>query len=389
MAQSLTFTENHIAEKNAVIDRRQDCQGNNIFLVVKAGEKVKDAIWQTSQHISRALLQAYKDDEQRLGEIEKQADSAVSFDLGIFERDIRLETAFQRAVRLEVDVQLSPKSRDVSLVGKFGKTSIIGAERNIKRTNTTPHGSMLPTPSTSHVDYVRVYEPAEDSYLLLDNLASSGERIFLEHRFPSASPAPVVLEVGTGSGVVLAFITAHAETIFGRSDIATIGTDVNPFACEATAETVRLATAEQVKASKDAGKFCDCLVGDLSTALRPGVVDILIFNPPYVPTEALPEMQGNEVTGSQDVFERDSRLLALSYAGGINGMETTDRLLDQLPGVLSHRGVAYVLLCKQNFPNAVIERIQKWSGGWNAVNIGSSGKKAGWEQLCILRIWRP
>ncbi|KAK5715678.1 S-adenosylmethionine-dependent methyltransferase [Elasticomyces elasticus] len=248
---------------------------------------------------------------------------------------------------------------------------------------------MLPTPSTSHVDYDRVYEPAEDSYLLLDNLASSDESSFLEHRFPASTPAPLVLEVGTGSGVVLAFITAHADTIFGRSDIATIGTDVNPFACEATAETVRLAVAEQVKAGEDAGKFCDCIVGDLSTALRPGVVDVLIFNPPYVPTEALPEMPGNEVTGSQDVFERDSRLLALSYAGGINGMETTDRLLDQLPEVLSHRGVAYVLLCKQNFPDAVIERIQQWSGGWNAVNIGSSGKKAGWEQLCILRIWRP
>ncbi|KAK5716719.1 S-adenosylmethionine-dependent methyltransferase [Elasticomyces elasticus] len=248
---------------------------------------------------------------------------------------------------------------------------------------------MLPTPSTSHVDYDRVYEPAEDSYLLLDNLASSDESSFLEHRFPVSTCAPLVLEVGTGSGVVLAFITAHAETIFGRSDIATIGTDVNPFACEAAEETVRLAVAEQVKAGKVQGQFCDCVLGDLSNALRPASVDVLIFNPPYVPTEALPETPGNEVTGSQDVFERDSRLLALSYAGGINGMETTDRLLDQLPEVLSHRGVAYVLLCKQNFPDAVIERIQRWSGGWNAVNIGSSGKKAGWEQLCILRIWRP
>ncbi|KAK5699944.1 S-adenosylmethionine-dependent methyltransferase [Elasticomyces elasticus] len=451
MAQSLSLTENHIAEKNAVIDRRQDCHGHSIFLVVKAGEKVEDAIWQTSQLISRALLQAYKDDEQRLGEIENQADNAVSFDLGIFERDNKLETAFERAVRLEDDVPLSPKSRDVSkesvrrngdsreanltlafvvnratlliavspcsersypptivvtsiwlkcrfiltstslqsLVGKFGTTSIIGAKRNINRTKTTPHGSMLPTPSTSHVDYDRVYEPAEDSYLLLDNLASSDESSFLEHRFPSGSLAPLVLEVGTGSGVVLAFITAHAETIFGRSDIATIGTDVNPFACEAAEETVRLAVAEQVKAGKGQSQFCDCVLGDLSNALRPASVDVLIFNPPYVPTEALPETPGNEVTGSQDVFERDSRLLALSYAGGINGMETTDRLLDQLPEVLSHRGVAYVLLCKQNFPDAVIERVQRWPGGWSAVNIGSSGKKAGWEQLCILRIWRP
>ncbi|TKA75541.1 hypothetical protein B0A55_03532 [Friedmanniomyces simplex] len=251
---------------------------------------------------------------------------------------------------------------------------------------------MLPTPSTSHVNYDRIYEPAEDSYLLLDTLVLSTETAFLKDRFPPATPSPLVLEVGTGSGVVLAFVTANAETIFGRADIATIGTDVNPFACEATAETVRVAVTEQAKVGKASGRFCDCVTGDLSTALKHGSVDVLIFNPPYVPTEALPEMPTHsEALGSasRDNFERDSRLLALSYAGGADGMETTDRLLGQLPDVLSKRGVAYVLLCKQNRPQDVLERIREWLGGWHADIVGTSGKKAGWERLCILRIWRP
>ncbi|TKA39707.1 hypothetical protein B0A54_08344 [Friedmanniomyces endolithicus] len=252
---------------------------------------------------------------------------------------------------------------------------------------------MLPTPSTSHVNYDHIYEPAEDSYLLLDTLASSTETKFLEDRFAPATASPLVLEVGTGSGVVLAFVTAHAEIIFGRSDITTIGTDVNFFACEATAETVRVAVTEQARAGKIPGHFVDCINSDLTTALRHGSVDVLIFNPPYVPTEALPEARSNQeaLDGSalQAAFERDSHLLALSYAGGAEGMETTDRLLDQLPDVLSKRGVAYVLLCKQNRPEAVLKRVREGPGGWNAKVVGTSGQKAGWERLCILRIWRP
>ena len=63
---------------------------------------------------------------------------------------------------------------------------------------------MLPTPDTSHVPYKRVYEPAEDSYLLLDTLSSAVETEYLQKAFPDI--APLVVEVGTGSGVVLVFV---------------------------------------------------------------------------------------------------------------------------------------------------------------------------------------
>jgi release factor glutamine methyltransferase len=69
-------------------------------------------------------------------------------------------------------------------------------------------------------------------------------------------------------------------------------------------------------------------------------------------------------------------------------METTERLLESLPGTLSERGVAYVLLCAGNRPEEVKERIRAWEGGWKAETVGTSGRQAGWERLCILRIWR-
>lgn len=246
---------------------------------------------------------------------------------------------------------------------------------------------MLPTPSTSHVDSSRIYEPAEDSYLLLDTLSSTNETAFLQQQFPPKTLCPLIVEVGTGSGVVLAFVNAHAKHILGRTDVATLGTDVNSFACKAAAQTVNLAAKE----SGNAGALLDVVLGDLASCLSSGSVDVLIFNPPYVPTEELPSQPENVADEGLDRnagFERDSHLLSLSYAGGLDGMETTNRLLEQTPAVLSERGVAYILLCKQNKPREVVKQIQAWPGGWHAEVVGSSGKQAGWEKLCVVRIWR-
>lgn len=251
---------------------------------------------------------------------------------------------------------------------------------------------MLSTPSTSHVNYEHVYEPAEDSYLLLDTLSSSSESSWLHSRFALLPTSLLVLEVGTGSGVVLAFVTAHAQSIFGRSDVATLGTDVNQFACQATPQTVKGA-ADDVKAQgMTPATFLDCVAGDLSTVLKPHLVDVLIFNPPYVPTENLPLLTPDHDVptdlSSAQRFARDSHLLSMAYAGGIDGMETTNRLLQHIPEVLSDRGVAYILLCAQNRPKQVRSRMASLPGSWTAEIVSSSGKTAGWEKLCILRVWR-
>ncbi|OAA32782.1 hypothetical protein AAL_00247 [Moelleriella libera RCEF 2490] len=246
---------------------------------------------------------------------------------------------------------------------------------------------MLPTPDTSHVSYSRIYEPAEDSFLLLDTLTS--EAPFLSRTFPSAAPAPLVLEVGTGSGVVLAFINAHARTLFGHGAVVTAGVDLNPFACLATGLTVDKAAREN---RSTAGRYLGASVGDLASAWRRGTVDVLVFNPPYVPTPDVPPLSGPERRGKgavkdkeehvdadddvdvdddgdddDDTWERDSYLLSLSYAGGRDGMETTHRL---------------------NRPAEVKEGIRRFGPEWRAETVGSSGKTAGWEKLQVLRIWR-
>ena len=253
---------------------------------------------------------------------------------------------------------------------------------------------MLPTPSTSHVAYERIYEPAEDSFLLLDTLSSPTEKDFLNQRLNKSTrpdgqrpPSPLVVEIGTGSGVVLSFAHVHAEIIFGRADVLTAGVDINRYACEATRQTISVAETEQEQVGMSHGFYLGNVVGDLTNPLRNGIVDVLIFNPPYVPTPGLLALSEALAAGEQPSFEKDVMLLEMSYAGGVDGMEITTRLLDALPKVLSGRGCAYVLLCAQNKPEAVKERMRGLGKDWRAETVGSSGMKGGWEKLQIIRIW--
>ncbi|EXJ72651.1 uncharacterized protein A1O5_03797 [Cladophialophora psammophila CBS 110553] len=346
---------------------------------------------------------------------------------------------------------------------------------------------MLPTPSTSHVSYDLIYEPAEDSYLFLDTLSSASETAWLRSRFSSQQQrtdetgprtrrrrgrrkgAPLLVEIGPGSGVVVAFLTAHAETIFG-SHVLSMSVDVNPHACLATRTTVEKALAQTKARTVEtttttttttaegqvtnapapapapapatgqcqdgtSSVYLSSLNGDLASPLRPSEVDVLIFNPPYVPTESVPvaatiTTASAITTGAVPLsssspppphssssrnlavpsFEEQSKLLALSYAGGVDGMEVTRRLLLQVPDVLSHRGVAYVLFCRGNRPEEVKSWVRawqqrppppgdvpgegeeeaqwQWQWQWRAETVGTSGKTAGWEKLEIVRIWR-
>ena len=307
---------------------------------------------------------------------------------------------------------------------------------------------MLPTPSTPHLaHYNTIYEPAEDSFLLLDTLSAPTEIAWLHSRFSSHthSPTPLVVEVGTGSGVVIAFLTAHARRIFG-SRVVSVGVDVNADACRATGETVERALREGAMGGeaaeggcegrgKDDGEGADerdgeekekgrqgpavylgGVCGDLTTSIRPGTVDVLVFNPPYVPTESVPELPTpllppppplpqspphpasaapSSRAAKEAHFTRSSHLLSLSYAGGAKGREVTDRFLAQVPAILSERGVCYVLLCQANGVEEVRGVVGDWQKGkgkregmWRTEIVGRSGRTAGWERLEVLRIWK-
>lgn len=91
-----------------------------------------------------------------------------------------------------------------------------------------------------------MYEPAEDTFLLLDALEDDMSTLL--NKRPS-----IILEIGSGSGVV---ITALAKFIGNVSYFMAI--DVNKDACEVTGNTARLNKTNVSQFSNVSLLFCKC-----------------------------------------------------------------------------------------------------------------------------------
>lgn len=210
---------------------------------------------------------------------------------------------------------------------------------------------MLPTPDIPLLDE-KVYEPAEDSYLLLDCFEERLEK-HRQRRFP------LVCEIGTGSGIVSAFLHAH---IF--PDGIFVATDVNPAACVCAKETIS-------KNSSSRNSLADVCQMSLTSALRPHSVDILVFNPPYVPAEEVPDLPRTS---------EDPSWIDLALLGGEDGMVVTWEVLNGLDTILAPGGAAYILFCARNNPDKVAETMR--ARGWEVETVAH--RKAGWEVLSVL-----
>ena len=225
---------------------------------------------------------------------------------------------------------------------------------------------MLPTPIVKDIDIDNVYEPAEDSFLLLDCLEEQCQ--FITERFRSR--VPLVTEIGTGSGIVTTFIQ---QNILPQSMFIT--TDINPHACKAVLQTDKDNNIDS-KDTKEPYVLDSCQM-NLTTGIRQGTIDMLVFNPPYVPAFELPNIP---------TTEEDKTWLDLALLGGEDGMVVTWRLLNELDSILTPEiGVAYILFCARNKPKEVAKIMQE--KGWDVETI--IFRKAGWEELSVLRFIRP
>ncbi|XP_052015034.1 methyltransferase N6AMT1 isoform X2 [Apodemus sylvaticus] len=123
----------------------------------------------------------------------------------------------------------------------------------------------VPTPLYGHVGrgaFSDVYEPAEDTFLLLDALEAAAAEL---------AGVEICLEVGAGSGVVSAFLAS----MIGPQALY-LCTDINPEAAACALETARCNRVHVQPVITD-------LVHGLLPRLK-GKVDLLVFNPPYVVT---------------------------------------------------------------------------------------------------------
>jgi len=191
-----------------------------------------------------------------------------------------------------------------------------------------------------------VYEPSEDSYLLMDALEADLESLH-------AMKPRICLEIGSGSGIV---ITALAMAL-KRHNVQFIAIDINPDACRVTRRTSLINSVD-----------IDVLQMNLLDCIRiKYTFDIILFNPPYVVTEY------NEVI--------DDRLVFKTWAGGKNGRQVMEQVFAIIPKILSDAGLFYLVVIKENDPEYIFSTFKKLNMSGEIVHE----RKVRGEHLYVLR----
>eukprot|EP01031_Cornospumella_fuschlensis_P027867 gene27866-33651_t len=211
-------------------------------------------------------------------------------------------------------------------------------------------------PSLSHLSYhdeALLYIPAEDTYLLCDALLQEEETL-------TALNPQIVVEIGCGSGCVITYLCQQLAKCNIESFTA-YATDINPIALERSQKT---AERNNVTINFVKTNFLDAIEAEVC-----GRIDVLLFNPPYVPTPS-EEIQGDGVEAS--------------WAGGVDGREVIDKFLPRLKDYLSSRGLCYLILVQENRPEDV-SRVLASHGMASQVICQ---KRAVNEQLMVMKIWR-
>lgn len=204
----------------------------------------------------------------------------------------------------------------------------------------------LNTPLYDLKTFPDVYEPSEDSFLLLDALE-------LEVEFLKSLKPEIIVEIGTGSGIIISAIAS-----FMQSNCMYYATDVNIQACRASLHTSKLNFVN-----------VECLNMNLLSNFKNKLFDVIVFNPPYVVTDPS-EMEGNG--------------LNRAWAGGRDGRQIADEVLKNLNNLLTEKGVCYMVILKENKPQEIKDDMFKY--GFDCVVVAE--RKVPGEHLFVLKFSR-
>lgn len=136
----------------------------------------------------------------------------------------------------------------------------------------------------------KVYEPAEDTFLLAENL--------------KVKKTDKVLEIGTGTGIIAIITSKITERV--------IAVDINKYAVECA------------KKNSDINQSnIDIRLGDLFDSLKDEKFDTILFNTPYLPT--------NEDEQVDDELEA-------AWDGGVDGRVVINRFIEEVSEHLNPSG---------------------------------------------------
>ncbi|NHJ04978.1 MAG: methyltransferase domain-containing protein [Candidatus Heimdallarchaeota archaeon] len=144
-----------------------------------------------------------------------------------------------------------------------------------------------------------VYDPAEDSFLLTENI-----QINLNNK---------VLEIGSGSG----YVSIYLAKKFPQAEYFCV--DINYYAANITN---RNAISNNVNIST----ICSDLYNSFNTpTTHQSIFDVIIFNSPYLPVSEI-------------------GILEKAWSGGANGLEIVKNFIENLPKFLKEDGRSYLVV---------------------------------------------
>ncbi len=144
----------------------------------------------------------------------------------------------------------------------------------------------------------QVYNPAEDTFLLLESIKPT------KH--------DTILEIGTGCGIIALHCAQHGSNV--------LATDINPYALQLTKLNISQ-NHNQIKGTIQLAR------GNLLDYIRLTTrFNIIIFNPPYLPTTKKETVPG---------------WINYAYDGGPSGTKTIETFLHQAPQHLEKKGICY------------------------------------------------
>jgi len=180
-----------------------------------------------------------------------------------------------------------------------------------------------------------VYEPAEDTFLLTENLVVS------EH--------DVVLDMGTGCGILGVLAAKRARKV--------VAVDVNPHAVRCAETNARL---------NGVMEKMDIRRGDLFEPIKKGEkFDVIIFNAPYLPSEA----------------REQKTWIGRAWAGGPTGRRLIDRFISRAPSYLKKSG--RILLVQSTLSN-VDETVRRLEGEGLQASVLAE-KKVAFETIVVIQ----
>jgi release factor glutamine methyltransferase len=180
-----------------------------------------------------------------------------------------------------------------------------------------------------------VYEPAEDTFLIAENLMVNVD--------------DEVLDIGTGCGILSVISAQKANTV--------VALDINPEAVRCTKLNAEV---------NDVSDKVEVVRGDLFGPLKKeSSFDVILFNAPYLPTES----------------KKPSSWIDYAWSGGKKGRVLIDRFLAHVFKHLKPEGRILLVQSTLSDVNETLERFTKQ--GFNAAITAE--KKVAFETITLIQ----